>query len=90
MELKQCCFRIFASKQRLIYIQCSFVSVDMAVEQAHFGLFFNMGQCCTAGSRVFVQESIYDEFVERSLARAQKRNVGNPFDPNVEQGPQVR
>ncbi|KDR23477.1 aldehyde dehydrogenase, mitochondrial [Zootermopsis nevadensis] len=63
--------------------------LDYAVEQAHFGLFFNMGQCCCAGSRTFVEDSIYDEFVERSAARAKNRTVGNPFDLSVEQGPQV-
>lgn len=38
----------------------------LAVEQAAFGLFFNQGQCCCAGSRTFVESKIYDEFVERS------------------------
>uniref|UniRef100_A0A9J8DHA0 aldehyde dehydrogenase (NAD(+)) n=1 Tax=Cyprinus carpio carpio TaxID=630221 RepID=A0A9J8DHA0_CYPCA len=60
-----------------------------AVEQSHFALFFNQGQCCCAGSRTYVQESIYDEFVERSVERAKKRTVGDPFDLNTEQGPQV-
>ncbi|XP_046373569.2 aldehyde dehydrogenase, mitochondrial-like [Haliotis rufescens] len=59
-----------------------------AVEQAHFSLFFNQGQCCCAGTRTFVEEKVYDEFVERSVERAKNRTVGNPFD-NVEQGPQV-
>src|SRR5262249_38781237 len=63
--------------------------LDDAVEGAHFGLFFNHGQCCCAGSRVFVEQKIYDEFVEKSVARARKRTVGDPFDPNTEQGPQV-
>lgn len=63
--------------------------LDHAVEQAHFGLFFNQGQCCCAGSRVFVEGKIYDEFVERSVARAKARTVGNPFDLKTEQGPQV-
>ncbi len=63
--------------------------LDEAVEGAHFGLFFNHGQCCCAGSRVFVEEKIYDQFVEKSGARARKRTVGDPFDPNTEQGPQV-
>ena len=36
-----------------------------------------------------VEDSIYDEFVEKSVARAQKRTVGNPFDSKNEQGPQV-
>merc|ERR1712117_172567 len=60
-----------------------------AVETAHFGLFFNMGQCCCAGSRIMVEESIYDQFVEMSVERAKKRTVGNPFDMSNEQGPQV-
>ena len=64
-------------------------NLDEAVEGAHFGLFFNHGQCCCAGSRVFVEEKIYDQFVEKSGARARKRKVGDPFDPMTEQGPQV-
>lgn len=63
--------------------------MDKAVEGAHFALFFNQGQCCCAGSRTYVEEKIYDEFVEKSVARAKKRTVGNPFDKNTEQGPQV-
>ena len=60
-----------------------------AVETAHQGLFFNMGQCCCAGSRVMVEEDIYDEFLERSVERAKNRTIGNPFDMSNEQGPQV-
>ena len=63
--------------------------IEKAVETAHFGLFFNMGQCCCAASRLMVEESIYDKFVEASVERAKKRTVGNPFDFNNEQGPQV-
>lgn len=64
--------------------------MDLAVEQAHQGVFFNAGQCCTAGSRIYVEEPIYDEFVRRSVERAKRRIVGSPFDPTTEQGPQVR
>ncbi|MBV9084077.1 MAG: aldehyde dehydrogenase family protein [Acidobacteriaceae bacterium] len=63
--------------------------LDQAVEGSHFALFFNQGQCCCAGSRAFVEEKIYDEFVQRSTERAKRRTVGNPFDPKTEQGPQV-
>lgn len=63
--------------------------VEYAVEQAHFALFFNQGQCCCAGSRTLVQEDIYQEFLERSVERAKKRTVGNPFLLSTEQGPQV-
>ncbi|KYN29385.1 PREDICTED: aldehyde dehydrogenase, mitochondrial [Trachymyrmex cornetzi] len=65
------------------------VNVDKAVETAHFGLFFNMGQCCCAGSRTFVQSNIYDEFVEKSALRAKSKTVGDPFDLKIEQGPQI-
>ena len=64
-------------------------NMDEAVEGSHFALFFNQGQCCCAGSRTFVEDKCYDEFVEKSVARAKKRTVGNPFDKKTEQGPQV-
>ncbi|AWO97134.1 Aldehyde dehydrogenase mitochondrial [Scophthalmus maximus] len=64
-------------------------NMEDAVEQSHFALFFNQGQCCCAGSRTYVQEEVYDEFLERSVERAKRRVVGNPFDLNTEQGPQV-
>ncbi|CAH1255624.1 ALDH1A1 [Branchiostoma lanceolatum] len=63
--------------------------LDVAVETAHNGLFGNMGQCCCAGSRTFVQESIYDEFVKKSVERASGRTIGHGFDLNAEHGPQV-
>ncbi len=43
-----------------------------------------------AGSRTYVEEKIYDEFVQRSVERAKQRKVGDPFDENTEQGPQVK
>jgi aldehyde dehydrogenase (NAD+) len=63
--------------------------MDQAIEGSHMGLFFNQGQVCCAGSRVFVEDKVYDRFVEQSTARAQKRTVGDPFDAGTEQGPQV-
>src|ERR1700675_2196110 len=63
--------------------------MDQAIEGSHQALFFNQGQCCCAGSRLFVEDKCYDEFVEKSVARAKARTVGNPFDKNTEQGPQV-
>jgi len=64
--------------------------VDEVVELAHQALFFNMGQVCTAGSRTFVHEDIYDEFVKRAVTRAKARKVGDPWDPTTESGPQVK
>jgi len=64
-------------------------NMDAAVEGSFFGLFFNQGQCCCAGSRLFVEEKIHDEFVERVLARTEKQKLGDPFSPQTTQGPQV-
>jgi aldehyde dehydrogenase (NAD+) len=63
--------------------------LDAAVDGAYDGLFFNQGQCCCAGSRLFVQESIHQEFVRRLVAKARQQRVGDPFDPATTQGPQV-
>ena len=63
--------------------------LDAAVEGAYFGLFFNQGQCCCAGSRLFVEQSVHEKFVDKVLAKAKARKVGDPFDPTTEQGPQV-
>ena len=63
--------------------------LDAAVEGAYFGLFFNQGQCCCAGSRLFVEEKVHQEFVERLVAKAKSQRVGDPFDPATTQGPQV-
>ncbi|XP_010271955.1 PREDICTED: aldehyde dehydrogenase family 2 member B7, mitochondrial [Nelumbo nucifera] len=71
------------------FIVCEDADIDSAVELAHFALFFNQGQCCCAGSRTFVHERIYDEFVEKAKARALRRVVGDPFEKGVEQGPQI-
>ncbi|KAI5071384.1 hypothetical protein GOP47_0013635 [Adiantum capillus-veneris] len=68
---------------------CEDADLDAAVDIANVALFFNMGQCCTAGSRIFVQESIYDAFVKKAVEKAKKRVVGDPFKAEVEQGPQV-
>jgi len=63
--------------------------IDNAISWVNFGIFFNHGQCCCAGSRVYVQEGIYDKFVQRFKERAQANAVGDPFDAKTFQGPQV-
>jgi aldehyde dehydrogenase (NAD+) len=63
--------------------------LDAAINGAYFGLFFNQGQCCCAGSRLFVEEKAYDLFVEKLTAKAKAQNVGDPFDLATTQGPQV-
>jgi aldehyde dehydrogenase (NAD+) len=63
--------------------------LDAAVEGAYFGLFFNQGQCCCAGSRLFVEDRVHDQFVERLVQKAKSQKVGDPFDAETTQGPQV-
>ncbi|MBY0528457.1 MAG: aldehyde dehydrogenase family protein [Gemmataceae bacterium] len=63
--------------------------LDAAVDGAYFGLFFNQGQCCCAGSRLFVEDKVYDQVVEKLLKKAKSQKVGDPFDPETTQGPQV-
>eukprot|EP01018_Ginkgo_biloba_P023245 Gb_16619 [translate_table: standard] len=63
--------------------------IDEAVEIAHTALFFNKGEVCCTGSRVYVQEGIYDEFVKKVAERAKKQVVGDPFKRGVDQGPQI-
>ncbi|TWT41130.1 Aldehyde dehydrogenase PuuC [Phycisphaerae bacterium RAS1] len=63
--------------------------LDAAVEGAYFALFFNQGQCCCAGSRLYVEEKVHDEFVSKMVAKAKARKVGDPFARETQQGPQV-
>jgi aldehyde dehydrogenase (NAD+) len=63
--------------------------LDAAVEGAYFGLFFNQGQCCCAGSRLFVEEKVKDQLVDKLLKKAKSQRVGDPFDAQTTQGPQI-
>jgi aldehyde dehydrogenase (NAD+) len=63
--------------------------LDAAVRGAGMGVFFNTGQSCCAGTRIFVERPVYDEFVERVSALATSLKVGNSLDPTTEIGPLV-
>lgn len=60
-----------------------------ALAGAFHAIYFHGGQCCTAGSRLFVEETIHREFVQELAALARKRRLGDPLGPTTEQGPQV-
>ncbi|ALC44464.1 Aldh [Drosophila busckii] len=85
-NLKRVTLELGGKSPNIVLDDCD---LEYAVETSHFGLFFNMGQCCCAGSRTFVQDKIYDEFVERSVERTKKRTIGDPFETKTEQGPQI-
>lgn len=63
--------------------------MDMALEGIQLGILFNQGQVCSAGSRIFVQEDFYDEFIEKAVAAFEKVKVGNPLDKDTQMGAQV-
>jgi len=63
--------------------------LEDAVNGALFGIYFAQGQVCAAGSRLFVQDSIYDKFLDAFSRKAQSIRVGNPLDPATQMGPQV-
>jgi len=85
-SLKRLTFELGGKSPNVIFADAD---IDAAVAGAEFGLFFNQGQCCCAGSRVFVEDKVREEFVEKLVARAKDRKLGNPLDPNTTQGPQV-
>jgi Aldehyde dehydrogenase family len=63
--------------------------LDRAVSGTAEAIFYNQGQCCTAGSRLFAHKSAYDKVVEGIIGRVGKIKVGHGLDPSVELGPLV-
>jgi aldehyde dehydrogenase (NAD+) len=84
--LKRITFELGGKSPNIIYADSD---LDAAAAGAHFGLYFNQGQCCCAGSRVYVEEKIHDKFIEKVAAMNKTRKLGNQLDPATEQGPQV-
>jgi phenylacetaldehyde dehydrogenase len=63
--------------------------LDVAIPGAASAIFFNHGQCCCAGSRLYVQQSVFDQVVEGVAAAARAVKLGPGLDPNTEMGPMV-
>lgn len=63
----------------LVFADCQ--DLDLAAEKAAFGIFFNQGEVCSANSRLLVQRSIADGFIERLVAKARQWQPGNPLNP---------
>ena len=63
--------------------------IEQTISWVNFGIYYNHGQCCCAGTRIYVQEGIYDKFLEAFKKRALANKVGDPFAPDTFQGPQV-
>src|SRR5579864_1196119 len=84
--LKRTTFELGGKSPNIVFADAN---LDAAVEGAILGLYLNQGQCCCAGSRLFVQDSIHDKMVALLTEKVKGRKVGDPFDPATEQGPQV-
>ncbi|MCY1282457.1 NADP/NAD-dependent aldehyde dehydrogenase PuuC [compost metagenome] len=78
-NLKQVWLECGGKSPNLVFADCR--DLDLAAEKAAFGIFFNQGEVCSANSRLLVERSIHDEFVERLIARARDWAPGDPLDP---------
>ena len=85
-QLKRLTFELGGKSPNIVFADAD---LDAAAAGAHVGIYLNQGQCCCAGSRLFVEDSIYDRFVGRVVEASRSRRVGDPFDPATQQGPQV-
>jgi aldehyde dehydrogenase (NAD+) len=84
--LKRLTFELGGKSPNIVFADAD---LEAAAAGSHFGLYFNQGQCCCAGSRLFVQEKVYDKFVDKMVSMNKSRKLGDPLDPETEQGPQV-
>ncbi|KDQ12243.1 hypothetical protein BOTBODRAFT_34526 [Botryobasidium botryosum FD-172 SS1] len=85
-NLKRLTLELGGKSPAIIFDDADF---DDAVRWASFGIFFNAGQMCMAGSRIYVQETIYDKFIEAFLAHSKTLRTGDPFDPATQLGAQI-
>lgn len=63
--------------------------MDLAVDGALYAIFYHQGQCCEAGTRLFLQEKLHEEFVGKMVEKTAKMKVGNPNDPKTDLGPLI-
>src|SRR5436305_417327 len=84
--LKRLTFELGGKSPNIVFADAD---LEAAAIGSHFGLYLNQGQCCCAGSRLFVEEKVHDKFVDKLVTMNKGRKLGDPFDPETEQGPQV-
>ncbi|MFZ0681725.1 MAG: aldehyde dehydrogenase family protein [Candidatus Cybelea sp.] len=83
-NLKKISLELGGKSPNVVFADADF---ETAIDYALFGIFANAGQVCSAGSRLVVERSLHDRFVERLVERAQNIRVGDGFDPETEMGP---
>ncbi len=84
--LKRVTCELGGKSPNVVFADCD---LEQAIAGAFHAIYFHGGQCCTAGSRLFVEDKIHDEFVRRLAEKSKARKLGDPLDPSTEQGPQV-
>jgi aldehyde dehydrogenase (NAD+) len=84
--LKRTTFELGGKSPNVVFADAD---LDEAVAGSFHAIYFHGGQCCTAGSRLFVEKKVHQEFVERLAEKSKERKLGDPLDPHTEQGPQV-
>lgn len=70
-------------------IICEDADIDLAAKTASNSVFYNSGQCCVAGTRIYVHQKVYDKFLEAVIKTAKSYRLGDPFDKKTNYGPQV-
>ena len=85
-DLKKISFELGGKSPNVVLREAD---LDVAVSGTASAIFFNQGQCCCAGSRLFVQESIFDKLVGGVADEAKKIKVGPGLDPATQMGPMV-
>ncbi|CAG8554227.1 18673_t:CDS:10 [Acaulospora morrowiae] len=85
-NLKKVSLELGGKSPNIIFADCD---LEEAVKWAHMGIFFNHGQCCCAGSRIYVEDAVYDKFLEKFKEHTERIKVGDPFQSDTCQGPQI-
>ncbi|UWQ64985.1 aldehyde dehydrogenase (plasmid) [Leisingera caerulea] len=83
-NLKQVWPETGGKSPNLVFADCE--DLDTAADMAAFGIFFNQGEVCSANSRLYVERSVKDAFVEKLIARAEAAQPGDPLDPASKMG----
>lgn len=81
--LKRVTLELGGKSPNIVFADCD---LDTAVKGAINGIFYGKGEVCNAGSRLFVERSVHDQFIDKLLERTKKLRPGDPFDPKTRLG----
>ena len=84
-NLKKCSLELGGKSPLIFFADCD---MEKAIKNALGSVFFNKGENCIAAGRLFVEETIYDEFLDKVVTETKKMKIGDPLDRSVQHGPQ--